>query len=102
MFVPIAAGNQPWGTVEVFFKPVATPGIWGWLEDPLIRLVAYMSCVGSIGYYIFLKRVLRQLDPSKVVPTRVRSALDALTEGLLILDDKQRIVLANEIGRAHV
>lgn len=102
MFVPIAAGNQPWGTVEVFFKPVATPGIWGWLEDPLIRLVAYMSCVGSIGYYIFLKRVLRQLDPSKVVPTRVRSALDALTEGLLILDDKQRIVLANEAFTRHI
>ncbi len=102
MFVPIAAGNQPWGTVEVYFKPVVSPGIWGWLEDPLIRLVAYMGCVGSIGYYLFLKRVLRQLDPSKVVPTRVRSALDALTEGLLILDDKQRIVLANEAFTRHI
>lgn len=102
MFVPIATGNQPWGTVEVLFKPVSATGIWGWVEDPLVRLIAYMTCVGSCGYYFFLKRVLRQLDPSKVVPNRVRSALDTLTEGLLILDDKQRIVLANEAFTRHI
>lgn len=102
MFVPIAAGNQPWGTVEVFFKAVSSPGVWGVLEDPLFRLIAYMTCVGSCGYYLFLKRVLRQLDPSKVVPNRVRSALDTLTEGLLILDEKQRIVLANEAFTRHI
>jgi diguanylate cyclase (GGDEF)-like protein/putative nucleotidyltransferase with HDIG domain len=39
--------------------------------------------------------VLRQLDPSRVVPTRVRQALDALAEGLLVLDHDERIVLAN-------
>ncbi len=102
MFVPIAAGNQPWGTVEVLFESVSSPGLAGWLEDPLVRLIAYMTCVGSCGYYFFLKRVLRQLDPSKVVPNRVRSALDTLTEGLLILDDKQRIVLANEAFTRHI
>lgn len=102
MFVPISTGDRPWGTVEILFKPIHAPGFWGWFEDPLVRLIAYMICVGSVGYYLFLKRVLRQLDPSKVVPNRVRSALDTLTEGLLILDDKQRIVLANEAFTRHI
>ena len=104
MFVPVGIGNRPWGTVEVLFKPIRTPGLIGWLEDPLLQLMLFMTAIGSIGYYVILKRVLRQLDPSKVVPNRVRSALDTLTAGLLILDEKQRIVLANtsfgqQIGR---
>jgi PAS domain-containing protein len=36
------------------------------------------------------------LGPSQAIPSRVRSALDSLTEGLLVIDQKQNIVLANE------
>ena len=39
--------------------------------------------------------MLRQLDPKKSVPNRVRDALDNLTEGLLLLNHRGRIVLAN-------
>jgi PAS domain S-box-containing protein len=45
---------------------------------------------------VYLHRVLRHLDPSKAIPGRVRSALDSLTEGLLVIDQKQTVVLANE------
>ena len=37
-----------------------------------------------------------QLDPSKAIPKRVRSALDALAGGLLVTDKKGRVMLANE------
>ena len=40
--------------------------------------------------------VLHHLDPSRAIPGRVRAALDTLTEGLLVIDRKQNIVLANE------
>ena len=40
--------------------------------------------------------MLRQLDPSQAIPTRVRSALDTMVEGLLVIDANERIVLANQ------
>ena len=36
------------------------------------------------------------LDPKAVVPERVRSAFNALAEGVLILDDKEQIMMAND------
>lgn len=95
MLVPITNGERSWGIVEVRFVPIRLSGWEGLLQEPLLRLVVFMSVIGSLGFLLFLSRSLRQLNPSKVIPTRVRTALDTLTEGLLILDDKQRIVLAN-------
>ena len=42
-------------------------------------------------------RTLRQLDPTAVIPDRVNSAFNTLAEGLLILDEKAQIVLANTV-----
>ena len=44
----------------------------------------------------FIRKVMRHINPSKVVPTRVRDALNSLAEGLLVLDKKKSIVLAND------
>lgn len=96
MAVPIAAGSKPWGTVEFCFTPMVAAGWIGWFHEPMVQLIGYFSIAGSCGYYVFLRRVLRQINPSKVIPNRVRTALDTLAEGLLILDSKQRIMLANE------
>ena len=41
------------------------------------------------------KRTLRHLDPSAVVPKRVKAALDVLAEGVVLLDPQGFIVLAN-------
>jgi hypothetical protein len=37
-------------------------------------------------FYFYLGKVLRQLDPSQAIPGRVRTALDTMAEGLLILE----------------
>ena len=47
-------------------------------------------------FILWLRRVLTHLDPSRVVPPRVRAALDTLAEGLLVVDNTGRIVLANK------
>ena len=47
----------------------------------------------------YLKRMLRELDPSRSVPQRVRAAYDTLTEGLLVLDRNGAIVLANTLDQ---
>jgi len=94
--VPVFAGSQPWGQLEFRFQPITAAGIYGLFEIPVIRLIAFSSLLCLLGFQIYLNRVLRHLDPSKAVPARVRSALDSLAEGLLVIDQKRNIVLANE------
>ncbi|MEO8004091.1 MAG: response regulator [Betaproteobacteria bacterium] len=94
--VPILAGTQPWGQMELRYRPIAPAGLAGILANPLVRLIAFVSIAGFVAFYFYLGRVLSHLDPSRAIPGRVRAALDTLTEGLLIIDRKQNIVLANE------
>ena len=94
--VNLQAGGQPWGQLELRFDPLVPPGLPGLLSTPLIPLLAFCSLLCFLGFQVYLTRVLRHLDPSKAIPGRVRSALDSLTEGLLVLDRKQEVVLANE------
>lgn len=95
MQVPIWQGSQKWGTVEVRFRAIRSTGWRGVLEEPLVQIVLFMASISSLAFLMFLSRTLRQLNPSNVIPSRVRTALDTLTEGLLVLDEKQRIVMAN-------
>jgi diguanylate cyclase (GGDEF)-like protein/putative nucleotidyltransferase with HDIG domain/PAS domain S-box-containing protein len=102
MHVPITTGNAPWGTVEVRFLPISAGGWMGWVQTPMVRIMLFMIASTIVSYYWFLRRVLNQLNPSRVVPTRVKTALDTLAEGLIITDDKQQIVLANSAFGKHL
>ena len=42
-----------------------------------------------------MKRTLRHLDPAAVIPDRVKTALDVLAEGVVLVNEKSEIVLAN-------
>jgi diguanylate cyclase (GGDEF)-like protein/PAS domain S-box-containing protein/putative nucleotidyltransferase with HDIG domain len=95
IIVPISARNKPWGTVEVSFAPAETAGPYGMLNIPLLRLFVFVGALCALLFFLFLRKTMEQLDPSRVVPQRVRAALDTLAEGLLVLDNKDRIVLAN-------
>ncbi len=94
--VTLYAGNQPWGQLEMRFSPTVAPGIAGILQTPLLLLLAFCGTLCLVSFYVYLSRVLRHLDPSQAIPGRVRSALDALTEGLLVVDPGRNVVLANE------
>ena len=94
--VPIFAGNQRWGTLQVAFRQPALANLPWFLTDPWVRFLAFVSVLGYLAYFFFMKRTLRQLDPSGIIPTRVKSALDALTQGVVMLDTRDFIVLANE------
>ncbi|MDJ0818000.1 MAG: ATP-binding protein [Desulfobacterales bacterium] len=100
--VPIWAGDQKWGQLELRFKPLKSEGLWGVLKMPMVQMVLFMGLAGFIIYYFYLGKVLRQLDPSQAIPSRVRAALDTMAEGLLILDRKEQIVLANQAFAAMI
>ena len=94
--VPIYKGGEPWGALEVRFAR-GTSG--GWLQSlwarPIVRLLVVVSITCFIAFLIYLRRTLKYLDPSAVIPTRVQAALDVMAEGVLLLDQNARIVLAN-------
>ena len=94
--VPIWSGRNRWGDVEVRFQPLQQSGILAWLTRPWVCHTAFMVAVMYLVFYVYLGRMLEQLNPSKAVPERVRTALDTLSEGLLVLDNEERIVLANQ------
>ena len=104
--VPVWAGQQPWGRIEFRFQPLSSPGLAGVLELPWLRLTLACAVFCFVAFHFYLSRVLRHLDPSAAIPGRVRSALDTLTEGLLVIDQRCNIVLANQalartLGKSH-
>lgn len=89
-------GNSPWGTIELHFDELGQHGgEFDWRNSfPVV--VGLVAVICFIGYMVFLKRTLKELDPSAVIPERVRLALDTLAEGLLIVDQDNTIVFSNQ------
>ena len=94
--VPIMSGAQKWGQLELRYEPLGQSGIPGVPGSALVVFAAFVAISTFCSFYFYLGRVLSHLDPSRAIPGRVRAALDTLTEGLLVVDRKQSIVLANE------
>lgn len=94
--VPIFSDVSRWGALEVLFVPLESTSarLFG-EKGSVILLILFVAVFGFVAYWVFLKRALSELDPSAVVPERVRTALDVLTEGIVILDPKGQIMLAN-------
>jgi PAS domain S-box-containing protein len=94
--VPILAGETLWGQIELRFESLGEPGVRGMFSDPRLKLIGFLCLVTFPLFYFYLARALKHLDPSQAVPTRVRTALDTMVEGLLVLDLDGHIVLANQ------
>jgi PAS domain S-box-containing protein len=97
MQIPIwLSDDSKWGQVELRFQPLTSAGWLGVFEHPLLQLVIFMGLCSFALFYFYLGKMLKQLDPSQAIPGRVRTALDTLAEGLLVLDQREHIVLANQ------
>jgi PAS domain S-box-containing protein len=94
--VPIWYGERKWGQLELSFKPLHRDGFLGMFDNPMVLMMLFMGLGCIVSFYFYLGHVLRHLDPSKAIPGRVRAALDTMAEGLLVLDRKEQIVLANQ------
>lgn len=99
LYVPIYNQSQLWGEVRVAFSPVSN------LLDEL-KSYAFIALSFLFVFTVFLNRALVQLDPKGAVPNRVDSAMNLFSAGVLILDSKLRIVMANDsaafIAQRHV
>ncbi len=93
--IPIFKGQNHWAMVEISFAPLWIKNLATGFKNSYLGLILFVTCTGFTGYFLLMKRTLRELDPSAVVPGRVQAAFDVLKEGVLILDEKEYIVLAN-------
>jgi diguanylate cyclase (GGDEF)-like protein/PAS domain S-box-containing protein len=99
VIVPIFTAGEQWGRVEIQFTPLKRAGLLGLIDNPAIALLAIVSIPGLAVCYLYLRRALQYLDPSAVIPERVSEAFDSLSEAVMVLDDKSRIVLVNRAFR---
>ncbi|MCG8566484.1 MAG: PAS domain-containing protein, partial [Desulfobacterales bacterium] len=93
--VPLFKKGEQWASVELRYAPL-------WLEGSLTAMLksfsgflGFIALTGFISYGLILKWTLRELDPSSVIPERVQNAFNVLQEGVIILDEKEHIVMAN-------
>jgi diguanylate cyclase (GGDEF)-like protein len=97
--VPVHAGRALWGEIDIRFKPVEVGSWRTWLKQPFVQLLLIVGLGGYALIYLYLRRAMQYLNPSASVPDRVRKAFDTISEGLLILDLRTRVVLANQTFR---
>lgn len=94
--VPIYKNNKKWATVEISFTPLWTDHLMIGKGNSFLQLMGFMTLAGFIGTFLIIRWTLRELDPKAVIPARVQKAFDILQEGVLILDQKEQIVMANK------
>jgi len=97
--VPIFSGREPWGEIDIRFASAEPVTLGAWLALPSVRMLLLLAVGGFLLVYAYLRRAMQYLNPSASVPDRVRKAFDSLAEGLLIVDQQARIVLANKAFR---
>ena len=93
--VPLVMNGTKWGGVELSFTRSAPTDLWSWMRQPSVLIVILLGLGSFAGFTLYLRRVLSHLDPSAVIPDRVRSAFDVFSGGVMIVDPSSRVMLAN-------
>ena len=92
--VNIYAGDQIWGQVEITYSPTHVTGQDNLLSSNLTALAFLMASVALIAWALFSYAFNRH-NTSSVVPRRVQTALDTLTEGVVFLNPSGAIAHSN-------
>lgn len=95
MRFPLIINKVTRANLEISFKPLTEETHPLFHIPTFVVFIIFVTISGFIGFWLYIRRVLKHLDPSAVVPARVRNALNILAEGVLILDKREQIVLAN-------
>jgi diguanylate cyclase (GGDEF)-like protein/PAS domain S-box-containing protein len=97
--VPILDKDVHWGDVEISYRPVTPQTLMDWLRMPVVAIGLIVVPVGFLAFYLYMRRSLQYLDPTAAIPDRVRTAFDALTEGVTVIDKAGRIMMYNKAFR---
>jgi signal transduction histidine kinase/DNA-binding response OmpR family regulator/HPt (histidine-containing phosphotransfer) domain-containing protein len=87
----LVSNGRFWGHIEYTFNPPST----SWLNPDFARDIFLIAGV-AFGFMIYLGRMVGKLRPPKTMPNEVRSTLDILGGGLMVLNKNGKVVIANE------
>lgn len=90
------AGMVRWGRFEVSFAAMHPDVLHSLWARPMVKILVLTFPLAFIGFFFIMKRTLRHLDPTAVIPERVKHTLDSLVEGIILMDRNERIVLTNK------
>lgn len=90
------ADGKVWANFEVAFVPIQPANFFDWLMKPTILMMIVSVLVMLVFFSVYLKKIFRYLDPSAVIPDRIRAAFDAFSEGVLMIDRSGFVVLMNK------
>ena len=96
LMIPVIGADGVWGAAELRFVPLSKLAEWAPWLPAVAPLAIFLTLICTGVFYLYLRRMLRHLDPSNAIPARVRTAFDTLAEGVLVLDPQGDIVLANK------
>jgi len=95
--LPYGPDGAPTGRLELCFQP---PGAGNPLDSvgiPALGAALFLMAAGFPLYRIYLGAALRRLGAAHASgPERTAAAMNVMSEGVLLLDDRQVIVLAND------
>jgi diguanylate cyclase (GGDEF)-like protein/PAS domain S-box-containing protein len=96
LVVPILKNGESWGDIEIKYTPLRGESGLDFYQQSIFKMGSFVLIVGFFVNLVFMLRTLRILDPTAVIPGRVTAAFDTLTEGIIILDEHEQIVLVNK------
>jgi len=83
--IEMTVNGRNWGQLGVVFPPVGN-GLPGPLSHPLCVLILLLGGASLVLFTLYLRRVLATQDPASVMPERVRTVMNGLVEGVVLLD----------------
>jgi len=95
ILVPLSQEKKRWGRFEITYAKPAYATLRAIVRHPLTIVVMHFLVLGSLFYWIYLRRALSVLDPTAVIPERVRIAFNSMAEGVVILDRQGRVLMTN-------
>jgi len=87
--VPVFNNRLPWGELRLVFAPMHS------LLREMLGIVFFIFC-SLIAFTLLLNKAFIQLDPNRAVPSRVDTAFNLFASGVIILDEKLRVIMANQ------
>jgi diguanylate cyclase (GGDEF)-like protein len=100
LLVPLSTGSERWGSFEMVYFPDQRSAVQRAIGHPLWITLLGIALLGTLVYWQYIRRALVHLDPKAVIPERVTLAFDIMTEGVVVLDRRGRVLLANRAFRA--
>jgi diguanylate cyclase (GGDEF)-like protein/PAS domain S-box-containing protein len=100
LLVPLSTSSGRWGSFEMVYLPDQRSALQRAIAHPLWITLLGVVLLGTLVYWQYIRRALVHLDPKAVIPERVTLAFDIMTEGVVVLDRRGRVLLANRAFRA--